>query len=324
MMLSRRTALTGAAVTAATVLPPSAWAQESFAGFVAGMKAEARAKGVPPAILERAFQGVQPNAKVIELDRFQPESTMTWPKYRALVLPDTRLAAARAQYTSEQALLGRVWERYRVEPRVIVAIWGIESGFGANTGKYNVVEALATLAWEGRRASFFRGELLAALQILGNGDITPDRMTGAWAGAMGQPQFMPSSYLRTAVDFDGDGRRDIWNSRADVFGSIANYLAKSGWQGREPWGQAVLLPVNFDVSAAGRDRKRSLTEWMRLGVRRADGSAFTRGDVTGAVVLPDKTGGEAFMTYANYAAIRRYNQSDYYCCAVGLLADSQA
>jgi membrane-bound lytic murein transglycosylase B len=187
-----------------------------------------------------------------------------------------------------------------------------------------VVEAVATLAWEGRRASFFRSQLMDSLRILDRRDITPQRMTGSWAGAMGQPQFMPDSYLRFAVDFDGDGRRDIWESRADTLGSIANYLARSGWRAGEPWGQPVLLPSGFDTSETGRERRRTLGEWMRMGVRRSDGSGFVRSETMGSLVLPDEGEGQAFMVYANFGVIRRYNPSDFYALAVGLLGDSVA
>lgn len=300
-------------------------AEESFDAFLNGMKAEARRAGIRDTTLQQAFAGVQPVPRVIELDRKQPEFTLTWPEYRARVLPETRLRAARESYQAERALLDRVETRYRVDPHVIIGIWGIESNFGANQGSYRLMESLSTLAWEGRRASYFRTELLNALRILDNGDVSAARMTGGWAGAMGQPQFMPSSYVKLAVDFDGDGRRDIWDSRADVFGSVANYLARNGWRAGEPWGQPVRLPAGFDAAAAGRDNKRPLSEWTRLGVRRADGGAFTRGDVQGGIVIPSGSApGEGFMTYANFNAIRRYNPSDFYALAVGLLADASA
>jgi membrane-bound lytic murein transglycosylase B len=202
-----------------------------------------------------------------------------------------------------------------------MGIWGLESNYGGFTGGFNVVEALATLAWDGRRASFFRPELLTALKILDHHDIGPGQMTSSYAGAMGQPQFMPSAYVHYAVDFDGDGRRDIWNSRADSLGSIANYLLQVGWRPNEPWGQPILLPSGFDAPT-GREQRRSLGQWMQLGVRRIDRTAFTRSDVTGAVLLPDGPGGDAFMVYANFAAIRRYNPSDFYALAVGLLGET--
>ena len=250
-MLKRRTLVASGA--AAISVP--ARAEESFDAFLNGVRAEARRAGIRDATLQQAFAGVQPIPRVIELDRKQPEFTLTWPEYRARVLPEARLRAARESYQAERALLDRVEARYRVDPHVIVGIWGIESNFGANQGSYRLMESLSTLAWEGRRASYFRAELLNALRILDNGDVSAARMTGGWAGAMGQPQFMPSSYVRLAVDFDGDGRRDIWDSRADVFGSVANYLARNGWRAGEPWGQPVTLPAGFDAASAGRDTR---------------------------------------------------------------------
>ena len=235
-MLSRRSLL-AASLPAALAVPARA-AADSFQGFLAGLRAEARRAGISAATLDRAFAGVQPNQKVLERDRHQPEFTMTWAQYRALLITDQRIANGRAAWQQNRALLARVQDRFGVDPGVIVGIWGLESSFGTGTGDFHVVEALATLAWEGRRASFFRGELIAALRILDNGDMTPARMTGSYAGAMGQPQFMPSSYLRYAVDFEGNGRRDIWTSRPDVLGSIANYLARSGWRSGEAVGPA--------------------------------------------------------------------------------------
>ena len=183
-----------------------------------------------------------------------------------------------------------------------------------------MIEALATLAWEGRRAGFFRSQLIAALKILDHGDVAASRMLGSYAGAMGQPQFMPDSYLRYAVDFDGTGRRDIWDNTADVLGSIANYLQSSGWRDGEPWGQPISVPANFSAET-GRDARRSLGDWQAIGVRREDGTGFSRTNPMGAVLLPDGPGGGAFMVYANFAAIRRYNPSDFYALAVGLLGD---
>ena len=320
-MISRRALLP----TPLAVLAMPARGQDSFAAFVSSVKAEARRAGLREAILQQAFAGVEPNQKVIELDRRQPEFTLTWPEYRARVLPESRLQAARENYARERLLLARVEERYGVDPLIIMGIWGVESAFGANKGNYRLVEALSTLAWEGRRAAYFRGELINALRILDQGDVAPARMTGGWAGAMGQPQFMPSSYLRFAVDFDGDGRRDIWDSKPDVFGSVGNYLAKNGWRRGEPWAQPVRLPPGFDTAAAVRDNRRSLDEWMRLGVRRPDGRELGRADIQGAVVVPSGAEpGEGFMTYPNFNVIRRYNPSDFYALAVGLLGRSAA
>ncbi len=319
-MLTRRFAL---ATPLALLCRPAA-AQGGFAEFVASIRAQAVRSGIRGRVVDEAFEGVQPNARVLELDHHQPEFSLTWAQYRQRVLPPSRLEAARAAYAREAASLARITARYPADPRIVVGIWGLESGFGAKTGTYRIVEALATLAYDGRRASYFRTELLNALRILDAGDVAPRAMTGSWAGAMGQPQFMPSSYLRYAVDADGDGRRDIWTDRADVFGSVANYLAKCGWRWGEPWGQPVRVPPSLLPGDTGRERMRPLSAWQQAGVRRLDGRPFSRGDVQGAVLLPDGTGGDAFMVYANFNVIRRYNPSDFYALGVGLLASATA
>ena len=319
-MLSRRSLL-AASLPIAAGLPASA-AQDSFQSFLAGLRAEARRAGISAATLDRALAGIQPNQKVVERDRHQPEFTMTWAQYRALLITDQRIVNGRAAYQQNRTLLAKVQDRYAVDPGVIVGIWGLESSFGTGMGDFHVVEALATLAWEGRRASFFRGELMATLRILDHGDVTPARMTGSYAGAMGQPQFMPSSYLRYAVDFDGDGRRDIWTSKPDVLGSIANYLQGSGWRSGESWGQAVTLPSGFPAASAGRENRRPVGDWLRQGVRPMDARSSPRPDAQAAVLLPDGPGGDAFMVYGNFAAIRRYNPSDFYALVVGLLGDA--
>ena len=299
--------------------------QDSFAAYVAGVKAEARRSGVSEATLTAAFAGVTPNQRVIELDRRQPSGSMSWAEYRAKFVPASKQAQAREVYQRERPLLAQVEARYGVDSRVLVGIWGVESGWGAVRGNYRLVEALTTLAWEGRRGAYFRKELMNVLRILEAGDVTPARALGSWAGAMGQPQFMPSSYLSYAVDFDGDGKRDIWDSKADVVASMANYLARNGWKAGEPWGQAVRLPPGFNIGAAGRDNRRPLGEWTRQGVVREDGRPFGRADVMGAVLVPDGSpGGDAFMVYTNYNVIRRYNSPDVYALSVGVLADAAA
>ena len=321
-MLSRRAFAIAGAASLAGVAGPPARAADSFPGFLADLRRQARRAGISERTLDRALSGLQPNSKVVELDRKQPEFTMTWDRYRSTRLSEQRIANGREAYRQSRGWVKAAAARTGVNPGVIVGIWGLESNYGGYTGGFGVVEALATLAWEGRRASFFRPELLSALRILDHGDITPQRMTGSYAGAMGQPQFMPSSYLRYAIDLDGDGRRDIWDSRADVLGSIANYLGRSGWRAGEPWGQLVRLPPGFDPSLAGRENRRSLGEWMRLGVVGSDGRGFSRADVPAALVLPDGVGGEAFLTYTNFTVIRRYNPSDFYALSVGLLGDA--
>lgn len=318
-MITRRTTLAALATAAA----PAAWAQDSFGAFVQGVKADARRQGIREATLTQAFAGVVPNQRVIELDRKQPEFNLTWPQYRERVLPASRMQAARGHFTAERALLSRVEARYGVDAGTMIGIWGIESAFGVNKGNYRLTEALTTLAWEGRRAAYFRKELLNALKILDAGDVSVARLTGGYAGAMGQPQFMPSSYLQYAVDFDGHGRRDIWDSKPDVFGSMGNYLARNGWRRGEPWGQPVRVPPG--LSSGGRDDKRPLGEWMRAGVAREDGRPFSRTDVAAGLVLPDGADpGEGYLVYTNFTALRRYNPSDFYALAVGLLGDAAA
>jgi membrane-bound lytic murein transglycosylase B len=297
-------------------------ATDSFSGFLAGLRADARRAGISPVTLDRALSGLAPNAKVLERDRHQPEFTMTWAQYRALLITDKRIVAGRGAVRDNRGLLSAVQARFGVGPAVITGIWGLESSFGAQTGDFHVVEALATLAWDGRRASFFRLELMAALKILDHGDVTTAGMTGSYAGAMGQPQFMPTSYLRYAVDFAGDGRRDIWTNRADVFGSIANYLSQSGWRPGETWGQPVVLPTGFDTGATGREMRRPLADWARQGVRPVDRNWRGTAETSAAVLLPDGAGGDAFVVYPNFTAIRRYNPSDFYALVVGLLGDS--
>ncbi len=323
-MQNRRTLLAATIAAGALVPLRGVWAADSFQGFLNGVRAEARKQGVSTSTLDAAFRGISVNEKVLERDRRQPEFTMTWDRYRALVINDQRVVNGREAWKQNRALLGRVQDRYGVDPRVILGIWGLESSFGTTTGSFNVIEALATLAWEGRRASFFRGELLAALKILEAGDVSAGRMTGSYAGAMGQPQFMPTSYMRYAVDFDGDGKRDIWNNRADVFGSIANYLAKSGWKAGEAWGVRAIVSQDFDSSLAGRQFRRTPAEWSRLGVR-ADARGWPGEDAPAALVLPDNVNGgdtgDAFLVGANFFAIRRYNPSDFYALGVALLGD---
>jgi membrane-bound lytic murein transglycosylase B len=311
--------LLASAVPAVLSAPAFASPADGFHSFLNEVRAEARKAGIKSATLERAFAGVSPNQKVLDRDRHQPEFTMTWARYRGLVITDKRATDGRQALAANRALFQRVEQRFGVSAGVIAGIWGLESSFGTGTGDFRVVEALATLAWEGRRASFFRGELMAALKILDHGDVAPGAMTGSYAGAMGQPQFMPSSYLRYAVDFEGNGRRDIWTSKPDVLGSIANYLAQSGWRGGETWGQAVTVPAGVD--APGRDAKRPVSEWARAGVKPVNGRWAASADTPAGLVAPDGAGTEAFLVFANFAAIRRYNPSDFYAIAVGLIGD---
>jgi membrane-bound lytic murein transglycosylase B len=324
MAITRRITFCTALAVTLTAGPRARAATQSFDSFLEGIRAEARRAGVSPGTLQRALSGLRPNDRVLELDRRQPEFTQTWEQYRDARLSTTRIEGGRRAFAENRSTLAAVQSRFRVDAPVVVSIWGLETNYGGFTGNFNIIEALATLAWDGRRSAYFRNELLAALRILEGGHVAPERMRGSWAGAMGHPQFMPSNFDRLAVDMDGDGRRDIWENRADALGSIANYLARSGWREGEPWGREVVLPAGFDPNDARRDNTRPLRDWVRQGLRRADGGPLSPVDVETAILLPGGAGGQAFAVYPNFNVIRRYNPSNFYALAVGMLSDRVA
>jgi membrane-bound lytic murein transglycosylase B len=319
-MIQRRLILSALPALLAT-RPAPVRADTPFATFLADVRAEAIGSGISAATLDRAFTGLRPNAKVLELDSHAPESTQSWDHYRTTRVSDARVTAGRQAMQANAAALAVIGPRYGVDPAIIVAIWGLETNYGGYTGGFSVIEALATLAADGRRDGYFRKELINALRILDTGAIALPRMTGSYAGAMGQPQFMPSSYFEYAVSFDGSARRDIWDNRNDALASIANYMARSGWRPGEPWGQLIHVPVGFSVDRNSRDDRRPVAAWMQRGITPSNGAAFAQPDMQGAVVMPDGAGGEAYMVYANFAVIRLYNHSDLYALSVGLLAD---
>ena len=303
-----------------------AGAQDDFETWKAGLRDDALAAGISAMTFDTAFDGVAPIPRIIELDRYQPERTKTFAEYRKGSVSDTRVARGRAMLAENRALLDEIGAQYGVQPRFIVALWGLETNYGANTGGFPVIAALATLAYDTRRPEFFRRELLLALQILQEGHIAPADMKGSWAGAMGQAQFMPSSFMRYAHDQDGDGHKDIWGTRADVFASAATYLSSVGWRDDLTWGREVRLPEGFDMALAaasprGPFVKKLLSEWEALGVRRAEGGDLPDRDIEGAIVLPDGPGGEAYMVYANYHALLDWNRSLFFATSIGLLSD---
>lgn len=294
---------------------------ESFVEWREGVRSEALGLGISAAIFDAAFADVEPIPRVIELDRSQPEVTLTFDQYVERVVPESRVAKGRKLLAKHRDLLEPIGRKYGVPPRFIVALWGIETNFGQYLGGFPVIASLATLAYDGRRSAYFRQELLHALRILEDGHITPEAMMGSWAGAMGQSQFMPSSFVNYAVDHDGDGRRDIWGTQGDIFASAANYLAQAGWRAGETWGRRVTLPAGFDHALTGLEVKKALAEWQALGLRRADGSDLPQADISGSVVLPGGEGGPAYLVYNNYRTIMRWNRSFYFATSVGLLAD---
>jgi membrane-bound lytic murein transglycosylase B len=301
---------------------PARAADADFATWLAGLRREALADGIRPTTLDRALADLKPLPRVLELDREQPENTVTYEDYLARVVSSERRAAAREKLRQNRRLLAAIGRRYGVQPRFIVALWGIETTFGEVTGRFPVIAALATLAYDGRRSAFFRKELINALRIVDEDGVDPKEMLGSWAGAMGQSQFMPSSFLLYAVSYSGDGKRDIWHRRADVFASIANYLAQLGWRGDETWGREVKLPKGFEPTLLGAGVTRSLAEWRRLGVRCADGSPLPRRALDASILKPGGDEGPAVIVYGNYRVLLKWNSSNYFASAVGLLADS--
>jgi membrane-bound lytic murein transglycosylase B len=310
-----------AAVAALTASAAPAAAAEDFAVWLQGLRAEAAEQGVRAEILDAALSGIKPIPRVIELDRKQPEFTLTFQQYMDRVVPASRIKKGRAKYAENRELLEATAEKYGVQARFLVAFWGIETDFGRVTGGFPVVPALATLAHDGRRSAYFRKELLNALTILNEGHIAPDAMMGSWAGAMGQPQFMPSSFLNFATDGDGDGRKDIWTTKPDVFASAANYLAKSGWRDDLTWGRRVQIPAGFDAALVGLETRKRISEWQALGVRRADGSDLPARDIPASIVQAGDSGPH-FMVYENFRTILKWNRSTYFAVAVGTLADA--
>jgi membrane-bound lytic murein transglycosylase B len=291
-----------------------------FQSWLSVFREEARKTGISEKTLNAALNGVQPLPGVIQKDRRQAEFTLSFWRYMDRVNAQ-RINKGRELLKKHGALLKRVHKRFGVPPRFLVAFWGLESNYGSTFGGHAVIPSLATLAHDGRRAKFFRSQLLAALQILDRGDITLDRLQGSWAGAMGHVQFIPTTYISYAVDFDGDGRRDIWHSMPDVFASAANYLAHLGWSDKETWGREVRLPSGFDYSQASLRVRKPLEEWQQAGVRRIGGGNLPNADFQTSLVVPAGYKGPAFAVYGNFRRIMRWNNSILYALSVGHLAD---
>ncbi len=296
---------------------------QKFARWVAEFRTFARAAGIDEATLQRAFDNVRFIPRVIELDRAQPEFTRTVWDYLDGALSAQRIARGQDKLLQLRPEVDAIVARYGVPTEVLAAIWGMESNYGSNVGDIPTIDALATLGFEGRREEWARGQLLAALKILQNRDIDRAQMIGSWAGAMGQTQFLPSNFLAYAVDADGDGRRDIWGSVADVMASTANFLARSGWQAGQPWGLEVRLPPGFDYARADADVRQSASAWANEGVQAMDGAPLPAMDGT-SILLPASARGPAFLVGPNFRTILRYNNSTSYALAVGLLAQKLA
>ena len=289
--------------------------------WITGFRARALTAGISAAVFDTAMSGFAYLPDVIKKDRNQNEFTKTIWEYLDTAVSDDRLSAGKAALIKHADLLARIERAYSVDKEVVLAIWGLESAYGAVRGDTPTLQALATLAYDGRRAAFFESELLAALQIVQAGDVAAPDMIGSWAGAMGHTQFMPTSYLALAVDFTGDGKRSIWgDDPSDALASTAAYLASYGWQKGKPWGVEVVLPTGFDFGLSGEKVQKTAADWQALGIRTAFGGDLPDNG-TGSVLLPGGARGAAFLIFANFQVIEKYNTADAYVIAVGHLAD---
>jgi membrane-bound lytic murein transglycosylase B len=312
--------------------PPVEESRPDFSEFVTTLKAQALAAGVSAATIDHALTGIEPLEVVVERDRSQAETVLTIDQYVQRRLTKTFVRTALEKSRAYREDLAAIEKKYGVSRDVLVAIWGMESNFGRFTGTRPTVQALTTLAWEGRRRAFFTTELINALQILDQGYIELDQMKGSWAGAMGQTQFMPSSYLAHAQDYDGDGRRDIWKSVPDVLASIANYMVAYGWKSDQTWGREVKVPaggamklatrVGFRQTGCRAERELTvplpLSKWTSLGVRTTAGKALPKVDRSASLL---RAGARSYLVYGNYDSLLGYNCAHAYALAVGLLSD---
>ncbi|MCB9960448.1 MAG: lytic murein transglycosylase [Rhodospirillaceae bacterium] len=326
--IARRGVLRGAAALAAAgagLLPGLRTAEaqptEPFAVFLQRMSSRAMAEGISSTTVQSAFAGLTPSERVMELEGAQPEFTRTFWQYMDNAVTDGRVAEGRARYAQNRALLDRVEAEYGVPGAYLVAFWGLETNFGSYLGDFDVIQALATLTYNDRRADLFGAELIAALHLIDNGWVRRDQLIGSWAGAIGNCQFLPTTYRRFAVDFDGDGRRDLYGSLPDVFASAANYLSSIGWESGYIWGREALLPAAFPWEQADLTVRKTLAEWQALGVRQIDGSTLPVAPIEASVVVPMGHRGPAFLVYDNFRVIMQWNRSVPYAVAVGHLAD---
>lgn len=293
----------------------------SFKRWVERLWPQAKARGVTRRVFDAAFAGVKPDPRVQQADANQPEFVKPVWEYLDRAVSERKIANGRARLGQHDATLKAISRRYGVDHHYLVAIWGIESGYGRNTGSHNVIQALASMGYNGRRSDFARKQLLAALEILQKGDTTIAALKGSWAGAMGHTQFIPTTFNAYAVDFNGDGRRDIWHNMSDALASAANYLKVSGWQSDMPWGYEVALPQGFDYGQTGLGAKKLTAEWVGLGVKRIDGKKFGQWALEASIIVPAGAHGPAFIVFQNFRTIMRYNNSVSYALAVSHLSD---
>jgi membrane-bound lytic murein transglycosylase B len=297
---------------------------DAFSACVSDLRAEAARQDISAAVIDESLASVERVERVVELDRSQPEFTTPFSEYLGRRVTDTRVERGRELLARHEDLLRDVYREYGVPPRYLVAFWGMETNFGSYFGGVSTLDALATLACDDRRSSYFTEQLMAALRIVDEGAIAPERMEGSWAGALGHVQFMPSVFAEYAVDYDGDGRRDLWNSVPDAMASAANFLRGIGWEPGWRWGREVTLPADFPYELAGYDGRRTMRAWKELGVRTAYDRPLSGADVEAALIVPSGHEGPKFLVYDNFEVIMRWNQSEFYALSVGHLADRLA
>ncbi|WP_420393353.1 lytic murein transglycosylase [Acuticoccus sp.] len=311
-----------AVLVAASMVAAAPAAADAFTQCVQSKWPAARSAGVTRATFDRVTAGLRPDPKTVELSGRQAEFVKPIWEYLATAVSDKRVTGGRAALDEHRATLANIAERWKVDPEVVVAIWGMETSYGTYMGDHNAVRAAATLACNGRRrGTFWTQQFAAAIKIAQDGHVPLERMNSSWGAAMGHTQFIPTSWQAYAADYDGDGKRDIWRSIPDAFASTANYLAKHGWRYQETWGYEVVVPRGFDHGLADGQRKRTLAEWSQLGLRRAGGGSWPRPNDPAYLLYPAGANGPAFLMLRNFDVIKRYNNADAYALAVGHLAD---
>ena len=299
---------------------------DDFTLWLSNFEQKALEYGITQRTLDSSFRNIELNKRVIELDQRQPEFSITLDEYLNNTTPKFRVNKGKKLYVQNKNLLNKVSEVYGVQPRFLLALWGIETSFGQYTGSFNVIRSLTTLSYDQRRREYFTGELINALMIIDQGHTSPENMDGSWAGAMGQCQFMPTSFVNYAVDFDNDGKKDIWNTVPDVLASAANYLSTVGWNDNQTWGREVIVTNNIDVSlittsARKVEISRKLSYWSKSGVRNVDGTMLPDIDIDSYLVFPEGSDGRKFIVYENFKTILNWNRSLFFGLAVGKLSD---
>lgn len=299
-------------------LSTTVFADAKWDNYIYALRTEAITKGIRPEIVDEAFQGIkEPHQEVLHFDRTQPEKRITYDQYRRSRASRDRIVIGRQEIKKNRELLDKIAAHYHVDPCFIASLWGLETSYGRYMGKFSVIQSLVTLSYENRRAAIFRKELFYALEMLNEGHTTMKELKGEWAGATGQPQFLPSTWHNYAVDFDGDGRKDIWKSKGDIFASIANYLKKLGWQENQPWTMEVNLPANFDRALLTTKTVNTVAQWEAMGVHFAQ-TENVDPQLVASVIQPD--GAPAMMVFNNFRVIMKWNHSSYYAGTVGYMS----